>query len=289
MTFSAEAISCRPGTTRFACPACDRGPADKALVVTVRDSGDIVWYCHRCGLRGSESNRWQHPISKRLPNSSRPSADDDRAQAASWQRLKTIWSQSRAIEPGDAAARYLDGRGCARPPERSDLRWHPELRHPSGWVGPALVARITHAITGEPLTLHRTWLDPKGNGKAAVEPVRLLMKGLGKRLGVVRIWPDETVTTGLAVSEGIETALTAALGFTPVWSCIDAGNLGAIPLLAGVEALTVVIDHDAAGIRAWNHVASSWRSAGREVRRWMPARPGLDLNDLHGGRKDATG
>jgi hypothetical protein len=36
--------------------------------------------------------------------------------------------------------------------------WHPALPHPSGHVGPAIVAVVTDALTGEPINLHRTWL-----------------------------------------------------------------------------------------------------------------------------------
>ena len=67
---------------------------------------------------------------------------------------------------------------------------------------------------------------------------------------MVRLWPDEEVTSGLCVAEGVETALTAARGFGLAWACLDAANLAALPVLPGVEALTIVADHDEAGIRA---------------------------------------
>jgi putative DNA primase/helicase len=75
------------------------------------------------------------------------------------------------------------------PLEGSDLRWCPALGHPSGYIGPALVALVTHAISGAPLTLHQTWLKADGSGKADLAKPRLLLKGLSRRGGVVRLWP----------------------------------------------------------------------------------------------------
>jgi hypothetical protein len=141
---------------------------------------------------------------------------------------------------------------------------------------------VTDAVTGATISLHTTWLAPDGSGKAPIERPRLLAKGCRKAGGVVRLWPDEAVTTGLCITEGIETALSAAHGFRPVWACIDAGNLAEFPLLAGVETLTVVTDHDRAGIAAFNAVAARWLAAGREVRQWQPPELGQDLNDWLG-------
>ena len=98
----------------------------------------------------------------------------------------------------------------------------------------------------------------------------------------MRLWPDEDVTTGLCVAEGIETALTAARGFGLAWACLDAANLAALPVLAGVEALTVAVDHDRAGLDAFNAVAARWVAAGREVSEWLPPGHGNDINDWAG-------
>lgn len=83
------------------------------------------------------------------------------------------------------------------------------------------MALVTDAVTGEPLTLHWTWLKVDGGGKAELETPRLLWPSLPSKGGVIRLWPDEEVTLGLCVAEGIETALSAALGFGLAWSTID--------------------------------------------------------------------
>ena len=103
--------------------------------------------------------------------------------------------------------------------------------------------------------------------KADVDPPRLLLGGHRKQGGVIRLWPDEAVTTGLAIAEGIETALSLAHDYKPVWSVIDAGNLAAFPVLPGIETLIIGADHDEAGLKAAAACADRWAAAGVEVRR----------------------
>jgi hypothetical protein len=155
------------------------------------------------------------------------------------------------------------------------------MPHPSGYVGPALVALVTDAITVEPLTLHRTWVREDGT-KAPINKPRLLWPGLPKAGGVIRLWPDEEVTLGLCVTEGIETALTAAAGFGLAWATIDAGNLETLPVLAGIDALLIVADHDQTGIKAADACARRWAEAGVEVKIWKSPTEGNDLNDFAG-------
>jgi putative DNA primase/helicase len=94
---------------------------------------------------------------------------------------------------------------------------------------------------------------------------------------VIRLWPDEAVTTGLGMAEGIETALSLAWGYVPVWALIDAGNLKAIPVLAGVESLVIGADNDAAGVAAADECGRRWAEADREV--FVTQQPQNDLND----------
>ena len=105
---------------------------------------------------------------------------------------------------------------------------------------------------------------------------------------MVRLHPDEGLITGLLVAEGLETALSAALGFRPVWATIDAGNLAAFPVLPGVECLTILADHDRpnprtgrrAGLVAAEACARRWLAAGAEVRVWRAPAEGEDFNDF---------
>jgi hypothetical protein len=141
-----------------------------------------------------------------------------------------------------------------------------------------MLARITDAISAEPISLHFTRLNADGS-KVADSPKKLL-SAHRKAGGVIRLWRDEAVTQGLAIAEGIESALAAAHGFAPIWSCIDAGNLAAFPVLGGIEALMIVADNDETGIDAAENCARRWANAGREVRIATPRTRGQDAADL---------
>lgn len=270
----------RRGEFRVPCPECKRGIRDTALSVTVDVAGDAVWQCFRCGFKGAAKR------GQRQARVERPAPAWSRRPPDPW----LFWPSVLPIEPGDVAAAYLEGRGCALPPNPGHLCWHPELRHPSGHVGPGLVALVTDAATRAPLTLHRTWIAPDGSGKAAVDPPRLLWPGRPKAGGVIRLQADAEVTQGLAVAEGIETALSAARVFSSVWATIDAGNLAQLPPLAGIECLTILADHDRVnpytrqrpGLAAAERCAAAWTAAGIEVRIWKAPTEGQDFNDLAG-------
>jgi hypothetical protein len=82
-----------------------------------------------------------------------------------------------------------------------------------------------------------------------------------------------------SIAEGIESALAAALAYTPIWSAIDAGNMAGLPVLAGIEELLIAADNDDAGIRAANALAERWVGAGRRVRIARSETAGADLAD----------
>jgi putative DNA primase/helicase len=179
---------------------------------------------------------------------------------------------------GTVGAKYLQARGCALSPADGDVRFHPALRHPCGYTGPGLLALVTDAVSRQARTLHRTWINADGT-KANVDPPRMLLGGHRKAGGVIRLWPDEAVTTGLAVAEGIETALSLAHSYRPAWACIDAGNLAALPVLPGIECLVIGADHDEAGLRAAEACAERWEAAGVDVVAIAPQTARSDWND----------
>lgn len=192
---------------------------------------------------------------------------------------RQLWSACRPLS-GPALA-YLQARCCVVPPGDGDLRWHPELRHPCGYVGPALVGLVTHAATREPMSLHRTWIRPDGTKPPEVgDAARLMLKDHAKQGGVIRLWPDEAVAAGLGVGEGIESCLSLAHAYAPVWSLIDAGNLAGFPVLPGVECLLIAADHDQAGVKAARSCARRWHEAGARVRIVLPPEQKTDLNDI---------
>jgi hypothetical protein len=261
------------GNHRLGCPDCGRGKGDKTLGLKIRIDGSGVAHCFRCNY--VEVFR---PVSE-----NRSERADKRRPAFKTQQYETLSEYGQELfaqtQPlSGPALDYLNARRCVVPPEDSDLRYHPALRHPSGYVGPALIALVTDAATNQPITLHRTWIKSNGS-KAEVESPRLLLGGHRKAGGVIRLWPDTEVTLGLGVCEGIETSLSLAHAFTPVWSLVDAGNLASFPVLLGIEALSIGADNDAVGMKAARKCARDWTRAGKLVRIVIPQGQG-DLNDV---------
>lgn len=262
------------GKRRQPCPACNRGPRDGALGISERSDGSYIAHCFRCSAVYFSDER---------PSRQRQHAAPPRPAIQAPQKRETLstyglelWGACRPVS-GPALA-YLEARDCTIPPADGDLRWHPDLRHPGGYSGPALVALVTHAETRAALTLHFTWVRADGK-KAEVDPPRWLLAGHRKAGGVIRLWPDEAVSTGLALAEGVETALSVARYFQPVWAAIDAGNLGTLPVLPGIEALTIAADHDPAGLKGADACADRWAAAGADVRVIAPRHERADWND----------
>jgi putative DNA primase/helicase len=233
-------------------------------------------YAMAC-MFGWKRSGWRNAPSARPPRYQKAAVEPVERKPLSASELAR-WDTYGAVSGAGLA--YLQARQCVVPPADGDLRYHPAMRHwPTAYVGPALVALVTDAATCEPLTLHFTWVRSDGS-KADIERPRLLLGGHRKAGGVIRLWPDESVSIGLGVAEGIETALSLAHAFAPVWACIDAGNLAALPVLAGIESLLIAADHDEAGIAAAQSCGERWAAAGREASIAMPPVPKTDINDI---------
>jgi len=256
---------------RVTCPACGRGPKDRTFGITRNERG-LVGHCFRCGHVATD--RVQRAGSAIAAPKAQPLNE---VLSARW---RAFWDDCQPLA-GTAGETYLRARGCVMPPADGDLRFHPAAWHwPTRTSRPALVALLTDAVTGEARSLHFTFLRPDGACKAEIDAPRLLLPRHRKAGAVCRLWPGESVTHGLCVAEGIETALSAAAAFRPVWAAIDAGNMAALPVLAGVECLTIAADHDDAGLRAANECARRWAAAGLEVFMVTPPTRGADLNDV---------
>lgn len=241
---------------RVPCPRCARRARDNALGVNI---GTGVFHCFRCGWRGRVGTGETARMPERINAALKPPPDPA--------RLESIWRRTQPLR-GSLGEAYLEYRHCAVPPADGDLHYLPGIdRYP-----PSLCARITDIVTGEPISLHFTRLAADGRGKADTEHNKLLLSGHRKAGGCIRLWPDDAVSTALGLAEGIETALAAAHAFTPVWSCVDAGNLSKFSVLEGIEALIIFADNDKAGLAAANGCGQRWADAGREVRIAVPER-----------------
>lgn len=272
-----------PGKYRLPCPKCQKGERDDALEVRVYHTA-AFWKCFRCGWEGS--SREERPRTTHQPRDDRREAIDRELKVK--RRLEAVTALIQRSRPakGSPAEAYLAHRGLELPSD-TPLRFCTEWHWPTERRLPCMVAPIVEITTNEIQAAHLTFIRGDGTGKADVEKARLYMGP--KAGGVVKLTPDAEVTYGLAIAEGIETALTGIAAGYPTWSCLDAGNLAAFPVLPGIECLNVLADHDDAGLKAARAVADRWRSAGREVRIITPPAAGTDWNDIaDGGRSWLT-
>ena len=178
-------------------------------------------------------------------------ADDDQER-----RIKTalsLWKASAPL-PDTLGSRYFTERRGLHIGALGDLshalRWHEGIG--------AVVALMTNSVTNEPTGIHRTFLNPDGTKRER--------KMLGKQ-GVIRLTPDDEVTAGLGLTEGVEDGLAVLLsGWAPVWCATSSGAIERFPTLGGVEALTVFADDDPPGMKSAHACVSRWNDAGCEAR-----------------------
>lgn len=204
----------------------------------------------------------------RSPHHRNSPTDAERSAAA-----LAIWHASAAA-PGTLAENYLRSRGLYLPPPTT-LRFHAGLRHPSGGVWPAMVGLVTHGTDGTPVAIHRTFLAIGGNGKAPVDPQKMMLGPC--RGGAVRLAARGEV---LMVGEGIETCLAAmqATG-NATWAALSTSGLQNLDLPEDVREVIVLADGDDPGEAAARDCAWRWKREGRRVRIARPPQ-GLDFNDM---------
>lgn len=257
------------GQHRLECPRCGRGGRDKTAGLKIDPDGSGVLNCFRCSYTESFTPDRGAAV-RRAPTIKARSQVQQHRGLSDWGLV--LWNSTQDL--GGVAAQYLRARHCVVP-AYGDLRWHPSLKHPSGYVGPALVALITDVLTNKPLSLHRTWVT--STGKADIENPRLLLGNHSIVGGVIRLTPDDEVCGLLGIGEGIETALSLAHAPMPTWSTVDAGHLAQFPVLRGIRTLVIAVDNDPAGIAAATACADRWADADKTV--LLTAQPENDLND----------
>ena len=237
---------------------------------------DLIMRERRCGFR--EALDWARgfvgePPPSREPHPAKPPPAPDDAERAPSGTLDLAWRLWREAVPaiGTLAEAYLAHRGLRLEPAMP-LRFHPRAwrNRANGPFGPAMVALMTCPERNEPVGVHVTYLRPDGRGKAD-GPAAKAMFG---RRGVIRLSPDEEVTLGIGIAEGIETsvAVMQRLDWRPVWAATCAGAVASFPVLPGLDEITIFSDCDPAGMRAAETCARRWAEAGREATIWTPER-----------------
>jgi hypothetical protein len=191
------------------------------------------------------------------------------------QRAAGLWRESIPID-GTVAERYLrQTRGLDIPDDLSGvLRFHSQCPFGPGVRHPCLVALFRDIVSNEPRAIHRIALRPD-----ATKIDRKMLVPCGN--AAIKLTSDEDVTYGLSVGEGIESTLAGmAMGFRPAWALGSAGSIRNFAVLAGIDCLTIVTDHDDEGKLAADACRERWTDAGREVLIVMSAVESEDANDL---------
>jgi phage/plasmid primase-like uncharacterized protein len=278
------------------CPVC--GGRDR-FGANVRKQ---IWNCRQCGVGGDVIKLVQHidacdfatAISTLAGSTARPTpkpapvrhddrnGDDGDDEQRRLEQADKIWRASSPLGPD--AVNYFARRGINIDDvqEHGGLRYHAHCPWGAGTT-PAIVGRFTTALDNVPRGI---WRRPLTGEKPM---------SLGPMAGcVIRLWSDEAVEQGLVIGEGVETTLAAATRIQhkgtllhPAWATCSAGNIKHFPVLSGIEALTILVDHDHAddrGRRAGQDAAAAcaerWSAAGREVIRLTPKIVGADFNDV---------
>jgi putative DNA primase/helicase len=212
----------------------------------------------------------------------RPRRQLARFKAESTKWALRLWREARPAK-GTLVETYLASRGLGLPSgliggTEDSLRFHPECPRGEARL-PAMLGLMRGIVTDRPVGVHRTFLRDDGLAKAAVEPNKMM---LGRSKGaVLKLSPDQDVTLGLGLTEGIEDGLAVLnSGFAPVWVCLSAGGLMNFPVLGGIETLTVFSDNDSAGARAAQACIERWQAAGKRARIVAPPRRLKDFGSI---------
>lgn len=198
------------------------------------------------------------------------------------QSAREIWDAALPIARSLGERHLREARGITGTlPEC--LRFAPKLKHPTGYSGPAIVARIRAGL-GEFTAIQRIFIAPDG-GKSPLEPRKLT---LGPMLdGAVDLHEPDDV---LGIAEGVETALAARQMFrVPVWACLGAQRLGKLRIPRQVKQVWIFADNGAVGIREARRAADIYDEKGFKVIVRPPDQPHQDMNDwLLAGVKGAA-
>jgi hypothetical protein len=187
-----------------------------------------------------------------------------------------IWTEAKPIA-GTIAESYLAnriGRITAFP---EDLRFHAGCPRGNQKL-PALVALLRDVRSDEPKAIQRIYLAPDGSDRLRDAMGKAT---LGPATGAVcKLSPNEGVTAGLGIAEGVEKGLALlAIGWAPIWATVGTSTMTNMPVLSGIEALTIFADADKAGQRAADSCATRWAESGAEVKIRTPKIADSDWND----------
>jgi hypothetical protein len=268
------------GKVTMPCPYCGPDkPWSQRFQIDRKSYATAAYHCFYCGHGGQVHA--EGPIDPAKEAAARKAAAILKRERQAERSAAAIrwWDEALSITKIITVQKYFAARAISELPPNIDevFRWHPDCPFDGSKRG-VLLALFRDAISGEPRAIHRTWIRDPRRGLAT-------RMSLGPIAGAaIQLWPISG--DRLAICEGIENALSVASysyegePTKPVWSATVANNLGALPVIPGINRLFIFADQGLAGETQANVMAARWRSAGREVRVIYPKREGEDWNDI---------
>jgi hypothetical protein len=276
-------------------PGPGHSAQDRSLSVRIGETGKPIVFSHagddnmacKAYVERKLGIAWQPNTPLSAPagrtNGSKP-ANGPESQPVDNRQASALRIWSEGVDPrGTLVETYLASRGLELPDfvAMTTLRFHPDCPFGEGVRHPCMVAAFRSIETGAVVAIHRTALtaDAKKIGRKMLGPV----------MGAAIMFGDLDAERGaLAAGEGIESAMSGlAMGFAPAWALGSAGSIAKLPVVNGVDTLTILGEHDRANAEAARACGARWSEAGREVLIALP-KPGLgkDTNDAWQARKD---
>lgn len=262
------------------CPVCQTEKRKDQNALTIgQGSVGMMLHCKKSSCDFAEILRASDiaPFQRATPQSDfRPTKPTNAGT-----RARQIWREAVLIK-GTPAETYLRARAITCELSAT-LRFHASCSHPSGVKAPAMVALVEG---GQGFAVHRTYLDPDGDGKAALDPPKAM---LGKVAGgAVRL---SSGAGPLVAAEGIETALSLLSGPlaepATVWAALSTSGLRGLRLPETPGELIIAPDGDRPGKKAAIDLATKAHALGWKTRFMMPPE-GRDWNDVLAGKGAAT-
>ena len=253
--------------------------------------GEGMWFCTHCGAGdgyklamlklGVDFRTAATEISKHINGSPVLPAPKERTPMQKREMLRRTWTASSCIGLTTPPGEYLHRR-CGLTSFPPALRYAPKLAYRDETetsFHPAMLAQVKDA-QGQPVNIHRTYLDESGR-KAAVGDPRRTMEGQLPAGCAVRL---TDVAPVMGVAEGIETALSCTRLFgVPTWSTLNAVMLTKWEPPEGCESVWVFADNDDSfvGQQAAYALAQRLHAKHYAVEVHLPANQGDDWNDVH--------
>jgi putative DNA primase/helicase len=241
------------------CPGPLHSPKDRSLCVTPADAMPAGFICQN--FAGDDWRTCRDHVLARIGHASRERAPPvDRTAAA-----VKLWNKSQ--DPGQLVRDYHALRGLKLPDDVAGrvVRFHQRCpwRTGGGLIEhrPAMILAFRNIADDRLTAIHRVALAPDGTKIG-----RMMLGAVGG--AAIKVDGDADIEQGLAVGEGYETALAGRqLGFAPVWALGSAGAIATLPVLSGIDSITILAETDDAGAnaRAARTCARAWVGAGREA------------------------